>query len=505
LLAHIGTLPARTSLAAALGDESERVSAYYLCPLSNLRKIVETGIHSNTGAPNERTDLSGVGVQDRRDAEVWLTNDVHSQRKRVHTCVNLFWNPLNWTCRAFQHHALLRETAEENPDSGVLCILELNVGAMLSDETYYWTTSPRNIASSSFASFTKAIITGETTNDRGEPYFDWNGIFSYGTTSDAQLNRKRSAELIVFHDPRFQDPQVSAPLPVTLVKRILIPDAAIRQLTPAQDEFLDRTGFPRKAFPANAYPPVFFRKDDLLWPERQFGSNLARLKDRDAAVFDKLNAAISAVNEFEQQNPALTPIPAQFTKPEQASGKHGSAHTARVMYWAAYLAQYLPDAERQHIMLPLLSAAAIHDVCRESDGEDEVHGATAASREREKIAGLVSDGALVTSCLEAVRSHCLKDTDCREPGIVWQILKDADAIDRGRFGKPDQTNGCQSSVLRTETLRGASGTNILWMGYYLAQMTRHFDPGIAPCQNLTETLVNCLYTAFPRRTQNESR
>lgn len=497
LLRHLRTLPARLALAEALGDESERVSAYYLCPLSNLRKIVASGILSHSGAPPDRTDLSGAGVQGRRNADVNLTNNVGYLTRDVHSCVNLFWNPLNWTCRTFQHHALLKETSENNPDSGVLCILELSVGTMLSDQMYYWTASPKNIASSHFASYAQSLVTGERTNEDGEPYFDWDKIFSYGNTSDPQLNRKRSAELIVFHDPFFQDPQNSLPLPPTLVKRVLLPGTSVRRLTDSQDTFLAESGLPQTRFNLNHSTSVFFSKDDLLWPERQFGRNLGTIQRIDSDVVGKLNAAINAATEFETQNPALVPVAANFARPELATGKHGTAHISRVMFWAAYLAQYLPEEERRRIMLPLLCAAAIHDVCRESDREDTTHGAVAAERDREKITTLLAGSPLTASCFEAVRFHCLEDTECQNRDTIWQILKDADAIDRGRFGKPGQQGGCKSSSLRTPILRGTHGTNILWMAYYLAQMTRHIDLGTAPCLILTETLVNCLNTAFP--------
>ena len=495
LLNHVRPLPAPAALAAALGAAPQRVCAYYLCPLANLRRIVETGILPNAAAPADRVDLAGQGVQALREIKVLLTNEDGVRESTVHRSVNFFWNPLNWTCRAFQWRALLREKATGNPDAGILCILEVDVETLLSDDTNYWTVTPKNIAASRFNNFTGPFITGAKLSKQGGPYFEWDSIFSFGDTNDRELNQKRAAELIVFRGADFME-AVSAPLPFASVRRILIPDAGIRVLSADQTAFFAALGTPVQTIASAANPKVFFTRDDLLWHEKQFAKNLIWRQAGDPDVVTKFNSALRAIEEFERLHPDLSPVARRFADPQTARGPHGTVHIARVMCWSAFLVQHLPEEDRTGVLPAVLGAAAIHDLCRRSNAEDEVHGAVVAERDSALIQHALASPQLAASCLAAARQHSVPDAQCVDTDMAWQILKAADALDRGRFAKPREAGGCNPEFFRTETLRTAGNDYIPWMAYFLARMTRYVEVDTDPCARLAETLVLGVETAL---------
>ena len=110
------------------------------------------------------------------------------------------------------------------------------------------------------------------------------------------------------------------------------------------------------------------------------------------------------------------------------SDMHGLAHTARVMVWAAVLANgtsWLSQA---------VWAAACHDLRRQDDGRDREHGPRAADwiDQYLSIFHPLSADFLEPVSL-SVRWHCVPD-----PLIEWdhpliRILKDADGLDRVRL------------------------------------------------------------------------
>ena len=121
---------------------------------------------------------------------------------------------------------------------------------------------------------------------------------------------------------------------------------------------------------------------------------------------------------------------------------HGKLHTARILFLALAIIQAgkikLNPMERTQ----LLTAIVFHDIGREDDGVDDDHGKT--SREvYETSVGKSLDPAV--SFL--IEYHCLDDNLAEEylkttetirakkrAWLLYQILKDADAIDRVRFG-----------------------------------------------------------------------
>ncbi|HKW31256.1 MAG TPA: DarT ssDNA thymidine ADP-ribosyltransferase family protein, partial [Verrucomicrobiae bacterium] len=237
---------ALAGLRAVLTPAADQLFVYYICPLSNLRGIATTGILPNATAPKDRADLSGQSVQARRNMELNLAG---WKQANLHQCINLFWNPLNSTMRAFQQNGLLLEASSKNPDDAVVCILEINLERLVLNPKCNWTIAPQNLARNEFNTFAAEQFTGESKWEDGTPRCDWKSIFSVESDADraldwieqARLNGKRSAELIV-HLGDNAEGTSSVALPFEMVDRIIVPTDEIRKLTDAQIAFLNSTG-----------------------------------------------------------------------------------------------------------------------------------------------------------------------------------------------------------------------------------------------------------------------
>jgi hypothetical protein len=148
---------------------------------------------------------------------------------------------------------------------------------------------------------------------------------------------------------------------------------------------------------------------------------------------------------------ALIPHPSDFAHPSKI---HGQAHVGRVMIHAFRLIEATGMTEEAS---RLWGAVYLHELARTHDGFDEVHGMHAVMRvnestdlqERLIARGVQSDD---PSMLLAVMMHCLPDDHSAFGGKpVWPLLallKDADGLDRVRFGDLDP------SYFRFEATKG---------------------------------------------------
>lgn len=121
---------------------------------------------------------------------------------------------------------------------------------------------------------------------------------------------------------------------------------------------------------------------------------------------------------------------------------HGKLHTARVLFLALTIIQAGKIRLNRAELSQLTNAIVFHDIGRKNDRVDDGHGK--AGREvYEKNAGSSADPAV---CF-LIEYHCLDDklaeeylktTDTirarKRTWFLYQILKDADALDRVRFG-----------------------------------------------------------------------
>jgi hypothetical protein len=491
---------ALAGLRAALGSAPDQLFVYYICPLTNLRGIATTGILPNATAPKGRTDLSGQSVQAKRNIEVQLAG---WKQVNVHRCINLFWNPLNLTMRAFQRNGLLREASSKNADDAVVCLLEINLERLVLDARCKWTIAPQNFARSPFATFSSEQFTGEAIWEDGTPKCDWKSIFSIPSGADqdldwqkqAQMNGKRSAELIV-HLGENADGTGSIALPFEMVDRIIVPADEVRALTPEQNAFLSSIGKTITRLSSVGGLTIYFQKDELLNAEWEFLKSCKLRSKSDPNVMAKLNAALQAIEQFESDHPELCPRRESYLRPELADGYHGLIHAARVMFWCAFLAQHLDEPTKREMAPVVLVAASLHDTCREKD--DETHGQLAVEAHQAKIAAVLTESQL-TSCLNAIQYHCIPDEQCLKFDLPLQILKDADALDRGRFAGPNYPKGCDTKFFRTDVLRsGDAYRNIAWMAFRAAQITRFSPVGSRPCADFSHSLCDAI-NSLPKK------
>ncbi len=126
----------------------------------------------------------------------------------------------------------------------------------------------------------------------------------------------------------------------------------------------------------------------------------------------------------------------------KAGTDHGQLHSARVLFLALAIIQAGNIKLNLTERMQLLTAIVFHDIGRRNDGADDSHGK--ASREvYENNAGSSADPAV---CF-LIEYHCLADDLAEEylkvsdvirakkrTWLLYQILKDADALDRVRFG-----------------------------------------------------------------------
>lgn len=130
-------------------------------------------------------------------------------------------------------------------------------------------------------------------------------------------------------------------------------------------------------------------------------------------------------------------------KLHQRSGTgHGKLHTARVLFLALAVIQAGKVRLNRAELSQLTNAIVFHDIGRKNDRVDDGHG-KASRKIYEKNAGSSADPAV---CF-LIEYHCLNDTLAEEylqsadiirakkrTWLLYQILKDADALDRVRFG-----------------------------------------------------------------------
>ena len=90
--------------------------------------------------------------------------------------------------------------------------------------------------------------------------------------------------------------------------------------------------------------------------------------------------------------------------------------------------------------------------------------------------------------LEAVKYHSVDDWSCPievKDNIIWKVLKDADALDRGRFNRR-----CDRSYLRLDIFKTELGSQIVDFMDKLPDLTRNLQ-----WNNPLSELADCLKTS----------
>ena len=119
-------------------------------------------------------------------------------------------------------------------------------------------------------------------------------------------------------------------------------------------------------------------------------------------------------------------------------------------------------------------AAIIHDLGKTSDREGSIHGYNSMELYKEKLAEYIADDRMIQRVLNAVRYHSVDDRDCPDyviDDVITKVLKDADALDRSRFGG----RGCDRSYLRLALYDSEYGESILKIADFLPALTERCD------------------------------
>jgi len=144
--------------------------------------------------------------------------------------------------------------------------------------------------------------------------------------------------------------------------------------------------------------------------------------------------------------------------PHMLNSHHGIAHTARVLFGTCLLLFFENDLLCE-VKDAILYAAIIHDLGKTNNREGSVHGENSAHLYRDKIQRFITDINLQKEVLNAVKFHSIDDESCPQQvknSRIWKILKDADALDRGRFNSK-----CDISYLRLEIFKTELGIPIV--------------------------------------------
>lgn len=136
-------------------------------------------------------------------------------------------------------------------------------------------------------------------------------------------------------------------------------------------------------------------------------------------------------------------------------GIHGVGHVTRVLFWADVLAAAQDGPVRRD---EVRWAAACHDVGRENDGYDPMHGARSGEW---VLANLAAERPAASGCdLDLIAALCrCHDRECDATDDFWlelAIIRDADALDRARFWCNDRLD---PSFLRLPESHALIGPN----------------------------------------------
>lgn len=186
--------------------------------------------------------------------------------------------------------------------------------------------------------------------------------------------------------------------------------------------------------------------------------------------------------------PTMNGLPIHLSRdlfyPNMVNSYHGIAHTARVLLATHLLCKAIKLRDNEAVACYI--AAIIHDLGKSNDREGDEHGYKSMLLYREKIVSLIDDANLQRRTLNAARYHSVGDGDCPEEirhDIIWKVLKDADALDRSRFGG----RGCDKSYLRLDIYQSSIGQNILGLTAYLPGWTSNFE-GSRPYEEIVAAI-----------------
>lgn len=471
----------RATSVSALDGNPHDVSVYYVVHLVNLLKICATpGILPRAAVQGVTGDLAGQQVQWRRDQVQLALGACHNSRsssieRPLHACVNFFWNPNNLTTWAFQARALHQAAELGDERIACVCILEIPLSAFAHSAEYHWCASTVNLASRSpTTTFSPDRLTGA-----GNAW-PWAEIFG------GRDRLHNAAEFVVFRDSG----AISAPVPLTDIRRVLV---AHRHEHTARTALVGTPLADKLSVLHNS--AVFPAPSTLLSHEEQFTRELTTL-NRFGISTKWLHHCFGAFRSCEDIfGRALTV--SDFQTEALATAQHGVGHTTRVMFWVMFLARSHSLDDR--VVLLALAAAYLHDLARTDQLPGSAHGVAAAASEttRSVLASLHLDDAEAAAVRHAIQQHCAEESqrDCPHDTIT-QLLRDADALDRGRFDKPSSPNGCDPDRLGLAVFAQHPGLAdaVSSLAFRIALFTRYENWSEHPCKQLVTRIESALRT-----------
>lgn len=465
----------RSDLCQLLGTPQNSASVYFVVSLPNLQAIIASGeIKPRSLLTSIPLDLSSASMQDRR-LKVFLGRGEGAKPNppiNIHECLNFFWNPLNATFDGFCRNSLI-----EGGEGVRVAILEIPLAslvALTNPNRVTWASSKHNLASPKKNRHTSAPDQLEATD------WPWREILS--TDPQDRFSNPRKAEFICHVADGAGG---TAGIPFAAVSRCSVSSSACAAVLASR--------FPVQVAAAS----VFKTPADLLKKDREFSGFFEHAWPGETRMSNILKGLENICTHHQ-----ISVSVDDFSN-SQLGGSfiHGVPHVSRVMFWAYFLAAVFHQKHTPHLPLEqfigdCVWAASIHDLCRVSNQEDEIHGQDAAEKFAKEFKDRCGTDALrVKHALEAVAFHCRPVEDYTDAtNIIYKVLKDADALDRGRFARARPCSGtdysgtgctnkeCPHKGCAYKTLRFFESTrspkredsfrNLGWAAYNLAQGTK---------------------------------
>lgn len=467
----------RTQLYNLLNADINDIFVYYFVPLSNLISIVNSGgikCRNNLNIPID--DLSGQSVQSKRKRNsrkltLAAKHSGHSDiKKDIHQCVNFFINPINYTFVAFQRKALFNSYCNSNELDRPVCILEISLKEFFNKLSYKWCISEKNLASDYFTTFSEKMFSK----------YNWALIYKH--QSDKNSNSFQSSEFVVFKGNQNN----SDTIPYSLINRIILREDDLNMFNENLPQFNEKYEINNSLFANYGY---------LLYPVKKLLEQIIYLDKSGFLPIDKL---VDILIEYRELSSKLDfyITKEKFSSEFMAFSHHGIGHTTRVVF----LVQLLNSINNVNDEKSICSiySALIHDLGKSNNVEDEKHGSSSVAKYNSFLQKRILDKNCLISCLNAIHYHSIDDNKCPEDiqDLTWKTLKDADALDRGRFAQPNSKSGCNVKFLRLDIFKNNQNVSnqLSWFAYNLATITRHTFWNKDTCQDLVKSVSNWILT-----------
>jgi len=225
---------------------------------------------------------------------------------------------------------------------------------------------------------------------------------------------------------------------------------------------IDKTIFKKPDFPVFVY---FFNK------EKEALHKLSNRNYEPCLIYTNQTATIEKPKELSEYTKSILQdfvalknigieLEVSLFKPETLYSHHGIGHTTRVLF-GAFLICRNSESIDQDIAKRVYISSILHDIGKEYDREGSVHGEKSANIFKRNYADELTNDEQ-NEIYNAIKYHSIDDEKCPENIIsskVWQILKDADALDRLRFSSNFDESFLRSSIFITE--KGKQIINII--------------------------------------------